>query len=80
MSSDTSIVLHLDRHVHERLTVLAAESNQPISEVLREAVETLERVRFAARAARQLAEVTDDPDVRIGYLADGELAISDGLA
>lgn len=79
MSSDTTIALHLDRRVHQRLTVLAAESNQPISEVLRDAVEALERVRFAARAAQQLLDLTDDPEKRIGYLTDGELAVSDGL-
>lgn len=72
--------VRIDRDVHERLVRLAADGNQQLMEALRDAVETLERARFAARVGQQMSALAADPSVLAAYLADGELAVADGLA
>ena len=49
-------------------------------EAVREAVETLERARFAARVGHEVEALRADPVKWAAYLDDGELAVGDGVA
>ena len=72
--------IRVDRDVHERLVRLADSEGQQLMEIVREAVETLERSRFAARVAQEIAALRVDEAGWAAYLGDGELAVGDGVA
>ena len=72
--------IRVDRDVHERLVRLAEAGDQQLMEAVREAVETLERARFAARVGHEVEALRADPVKWAAYLDDGELAVRDGVA
>jgi predicted transcriptional regulator len=78
MTETTTV--RIDRDVHARIVRLAAEGNQQLMDAIRDAVETLERARFAARVGQQMAQLASDESSLDAYLTDGELATADGIA
>lgn len=78
MSSTTTI--RVDRAVHERLLQIGRDSGQQLVDVLSEATEALERARFAKKIRTEMDALRFDPQSWDSYLADFDLAASDGIA
>ena len=78
MQATTTI--RVERDVHQRLAAVSRESGRPLMDVVRDATEALERIRFAARVAVELDELREDAVAWSEYLADAELAVGDGIS
>ena len=78
MSATTTI--RVDRAVHERLLQIGRDSGQQLVEVLSDATEALERSHFAKKVLVEMDALRSNPESWDAYVAEFDLAASDGLA
>lgn len=78
MSATTTI--RVDRAVHERLLQIGRDSGQQLVEVLSDATEALERAHFAKKVLVEMDALRSNPESWDAYVAEFDLAASDGLA
>ena len=78
MSATTTI--RVDRAVHERLLQIGRDSGQQLVEVLSDATEALERAHFAKKVLVEIDALRSNPESWDAYVAEFDLAASDGLA
>ena len=78
MSSTTTI--RVDKVVHERLLKIGRESGRQLVDVLSDATEALERAHFANKIRIEMDALRSNPVSWDSYVAEFELAASDGLA
>ena len=76
----STTTIRVDQETHRRLIAISRASNRPLIDVLRDAADALERVRFATLVASQLDALRHDPEDWARYTADAELAVPDGLS
>jgi hypothetical protein len=76
----TTTTIRVDRAVHERLLRIGRESGQQLVDVLSDATEALERAHFAKKVLIEMDSLRSDPESWNAYVADFDLAASDGLA
>lgn len=72
--------IRVDKSVHERLLQIGRDRGQQLVDVIGEATEALERVRFAEKVRAELDVLRRNPEAWIAYQADFELGVSDGIA
>ncbi len=72
--------IRVDRSVHERLRIISEATGRQLVDVVADATDALERIRFAEMVRRQVDELRTDPLNWEEYLAEFEVAISDGVA
>ena len=72
--------IRVDRLVHQRLQMISEATGRQLVDVVADATDALERVRFAEAVRGELDELRADPAMWAEYLADFDLAISDGIA
>jgi predicted transcriptional regulator len=77
MSSTTTI--RVDKAVHERLLQIGRESGRQLVDVLSDATEALERAHFANKIRIEMDALRSDPESWDAYVAEFDLAASDGL-
>jgi predicted transcriptional regulator len=77
MSSTTTI--RVDKAVHERLLQIGRESGRQLVDVLSDATEALERAHFANKIRIEMDALRSDPKSWASYVAEFDLAASDGL-
>lgn len=70
----------MDKAVHERLLQIGRESGRQLVDVLSDATEALERAHFANRIRIDMDALRSDPESWDAYVAEFDLAASDGLA
>jgi predicted transcriptional regulator len=75
-----STTIRIDREVHQRLVRIAHATGRPLNDTVGDAVGALERSLFADRVAAEFAELHANPDAWSEYLAEGDLAVGDGVA
>jgi predicted transcriptional regulator len=76
----TTTTIRVDRAVHERLLRISKENGQQLVDVIGDATEALERVRFAEKVRGELDALRADPVAWAAYVGDLELAVADGIA
>ena len=72
--------IRVDKSVHERLLRIGQDRGQQLVDVIREATDALERVRFAEKIRTELDTLRSDPEAWSAYQAEFDLAVSDGIA
>ena len=72
--------IRVDRSVHQRLQVISEASGRQLVDVVADATDALERIRFAEAVRRQVDALRADPAMWAAYLAEFDVAISDGIA
>jgi hypothetical protein len=77
VSSTTTI--RVDKAVHERLLKIGRESGRQLVDVLSDATEALERAHFANKIRIEMDALRSDPESWDAYVAEFDLAASDGL-
>lgn len=76
----TSTTIRVDRATHGRIQRLHELTGKPMTEVVRDALDALDRVRFATQVGRELDTLRADPAQWADYLADAdELPAGDGI-
>jgi predicted DNA-binding protein len=72
--------IRVDSETHARLVTLSNETGASLIETVRDAAEALRRQRFAHRVAAELAELHQDPQAWVAYLAEAdETSVGDGV-
>jgi len=72
--------IRVDVETHRRLRARAQEEGRPLMDVVRDALDELDRARFAAMVRQDMATLRADPDAWASYLAEFEaLPVGDGL-
>lgn len=70
----------VDTGTHRRLQAMSRRSGRTILETTRDAVDALDRVRFADAVAAEFDELRSQPDAWSAYLAEAdELPVGDDL-
>ena len=72
--------IRLSRSVHERLLTIGAATGRQLMDVVADATDALERIRFAETVRREVDELRADPAKWAEYVAEFDLAIADGVA
>src|SRR6476660_9911964 len=78
----TTSTVRVKAHVHATLQTLAAEMNEPIQDVIEEAVERFRRQRMVERHNQAYAALKSDPDAwraELAERAEWDAALADGL-
>jgi predicted transcriptional regulator len=76
----TTTTIRVDQDTHRRLVEISRSSSRPLIDVVRDAVDALERTRFATLVAAQLDAIRHQPEVWASYTADADLGLGDGIA
>lgn len=71
--------IRVDRDVHERLVQLSRTTGQQLIDVVRDATEALERVRFASTVTAELDALRAHPEDWAAYVAQADLGVGDGI-
>lgn len=72
--------IRVDVPTHRRIQIIHEATGKPMMEIVREAVDALDRVRFAATVASELHELQSQPEAWAHYLAEADgLPSGDGL-
>lgn len=72
--------VRVDRETHDKLVTLAAASGTSLMDAMRQAVDALERLRFARTVKEELTGLRSDGGAWEDYLGDAEATgVSDGL-
>lgn len=72
--------IRVDRSVHERLQTISEATGRQLVDVIADATDALERIRFAEAVRREVDVLREDPLMWAAYLAEFDVAISDGIA
>ena len=72
--------IRVDKAVHERLLQIGRESGRQLVDVLSDATEALERAQFAHKIRIEMDALRSDPESWDSYIADFDVAASDGIA
>ncbi len=72
--------IRVERSVHERLQTISEATGRQLVDVLADATDALERIRFAQAVRREVDVLRADPVMWAAYLAEFDVAISDGIA
>jgi predicted transcriptional regulator len=67
-----STTIRVDAETHARLQALSKQSGKTVIEIVRDATEALDRLRFAHQVAAEPAELSADEDAWRSYLADAD--------
>jgi hypothetical protein len=78
MASTTTI--RVEKAVHERLLRIGRDSGKQLVDVLSDATEALERAQFARKIQSEMDALRSNPESWKSYVADFDLAVSDGIA
>ena len=79
MSATTTTTIRVEKAVHERLVRISRATGRQLVEVVGDATEALERARFAESVRQEMHELRSQPEAWAAYLADFDLAVTDGL-
>lgn len=76
---DTTTI-RIDVETHQRIRARAAEGGRPIMDVVRDAINALDRDEFGRKVRSQLDALRADPEAWAAYLAEGDaLPVGDGI-
>ncbi len=78
MGSSTTTI-RVEKAVHERLVEISHDSGRQLVDTIRDATEALERARFAEKVRIQLDVLRGDSAAWAEYIAEFDVAVSDGL-
>ncbi len=76
----TTTTIRVDRSVHQRLQTISEATGRQLVDVVADATDALERIRFAEAVRREVDALREDPAMWAAYLAEFDIAISDGIA
>lgn len=72
--------IRVDLATHRRIQVIHEATGKPMMEVLRDAVDALDRQQFATTVSSELERLRTDPDAWADYLAEADgLPAGDGI-
>jgi predicted DNA-binding protein len=76
----TTTTIRVNRSVHERLQAISEASGRQLVDVVADATDALERIRFAEAVRIEVDALRQDPVMWAAYVAEFDGAVSDGIA